>query len=109
LWTSPTYVNTGSPTQTNAPWHFDLDILCQKTGIGISAVSTSLTTTGFGGWSPAVTPAVGAVPNFGPVPGSVFTTFDSSVNQFICPCVTFGTGSASNTCTMTSCFVYGMN
>lgn len=109
LWTSPTYVNTGAPTQTNAPWHFDLDIMCQKVGVGVTAVSTALLTTGIGGWTPAVTPAVGAVPNYGPTAGTIMTTFDNSVNQFIWASITFGTGSASNTCTMTSMYIYGMN
>jgi hypothetical protein len=109
LWTSPAYPNQ-STAQTNAPWHFDLDVMCQKVGVGTTAVSTALLTTGLGGVTPAVVGATGAVPMFGPTPGAVITTFDSSINQFIWVSVTFGTnGSASNTCTMTSCYVYGMN
>lgn len=107
LWTSPVYAN-GAITQTNVPWHFDLDILCQKVGVGTVAVSTALTTTGVGGWTPAITPAVGAVPNYGPTPGAVITTFDNSINQFIWAAVLFSTATATSA-TMTSCYVYGMN
>ncbi len=108
LWTSPAYAN-GAITQTNAPWHFDLDIICQKVGVGTTAVSTALLTTGVGGWTPAIVPAVGAIPNYGPMPGAVITTYDQSINQFIWVGVAFSNASASNTCTMTSCYVYGMN
>jgi hypothetical protein len=107
LWTSPTY--TTAAVQTNQPWHFDLDMICQKVGVGSTAVSTALLTNGVGGISTAVTPAVGGVPNYGPTPGTVWTTFDNSINQFIWVGVAFSVGSASNTCTMTSCYVYGMN
>jgi len=108
LWTSSAY-NPQSVAQTNAPWHFDLDIMSQKIGVGVTAVSTALLTTGVGGWQPAVTPAVGVVPSYGPVPGSVITTFDSSINQFIWVGVAFSAALATWTCTMTSCYVYGMN
>lgn len=108
LWTSPAY-NPNSVAQTNAPWHFDLDIMSQKIGIGTTAVSTALLTTGVGGWTPAITPAVGLVPSYGPLAGNVMTTFDSSINQFIWAAVTFSAGLATWTCTMTSCYVYGMN
>jgi hypothetical protein len=109
LWTSPAYPNQ-STAQTNIPWHFDLDVLCQKVGVGTTPVSTALLTTGLGGATTAITGAVGVIPMFGPVPGNVLTTFDNSINQFVWVSVTFGTnGSASNTCTMTSCYIYGMN
>lgn len=108
LWTSPTY-NPQSVAQTNAPWHFDLDILCQKVGVGATAVSTALLTNGIGGYTPAITPAVGVVPNYGPTPGTVYTNFDASINQFIWFAVTFSAGASTWTCTMTSMYVYGMN
>jgi hypothetical protein len=109
LWTSPAYPNQ-SVAQTNIPWHFDLDVICQKVGVGTTIVSTALLTTGFGGVTTAVVNPVASIPMFGPVPGNVITNFDSSINQFIWVSVTFGTnGSASNTCTMTSCYIYGMN
>lgn len=108
LWTSSAY-NPQSVAQTNAPWHFDLDILCQKVGVGTTAVSTALLTSGVGGWTPAITPAVGAVPSYGPTPGAVITTFDASINQFIWAAVTFSAGLATWTATMTSMYIYGMN
>jgi hypothetical protein len=108
LWTSQAY-NPQSVVQTNANWHFDLDIMCQKVGVGTTAVSTALTTTGIGGIATAIVPAVGQVPNFGPLIGNVITTFDSSINQFIWVAVTFSAGLATWTATMTSCYVYGMN
>jgi hypothetical protein len=108
LWTSPTY-NPASVAQTNAPWHFDLDVICQKVGVGTTAVSTALTTTGVGGYTPAIVAAVGQVPSYGPTPGATITTFDNSINQFIWAAVTFSAGASTWTCTMTSCYVYGMN
>lgn len=108
LWTSSAY-NPASVAQTNAPWHFDLDILCQKVGVGSTAVSTALTTTGVGGYTPAIVAAVGQVPSYGPVPGNVITTFDSSINQFIWVGVAFSAAAATWTATMTSMYVYGMN
>ena len=108
LWTSPAYAN-GAITQTNCPWHFDLDIICQKVGVGSTAVSTALTTTGVGGWTPAIVPAVGAVPNYGPAPGAVITNFDQSINQFIWVGWAASAAATTWTCTMTSCYVYGMN
>ena len=105
LFTSPAYVNN-STAQTNIPWHFDLDILCTKVGVGSTAVSTSLLTTGVGGF----TAATAANSVWGAVPGNVMTTFDQSINQFIYVAVTFGTNaSASNTCTLLSSYIYGMN
>jgi hypothetical protein len=105
LFTSPAYVNN-STAQTSIPWHFDLDLLCTKVGVGSAAVSTSILTTGIGGF----TAATAANSVWGPVPGSVMTTFDQSINQFIYVAVTFGTNaSASNTCTLLSSYIYGMN
>lgn len=107
--TSPVYVNQ-STAATNIPWHFELDLLCTKVGVGTTAVSTSILTTGIGGLTTAVTGAVGVQPIFGALPGSVITTFDASINQFMWASVTFGTNaSVSNTATMLSCYVYGMN
>jgi hypothetical protein len=107
--TSPVYVNQ-STAQTNIPWHFEIDMLCTKIGVGITAVSTSILSTGFGGLAKAITGAVGVVADWAPMPGNVITTFDPTVNQFFWVSVTFGTNaSASNTCTMLSCYIYGMN
>jgi hypothetical protein len=107
--TSPAYPNQ-STAQTNIPWHFEIDMTCTKVGIGTTAVSTALLSTGFGGVLPAVTLAVGVIPLWGPLLGNVMTTFDSSINQYMWASVTFGTNaSASNTCTMLSCYIYGMN
>jgi len=106
--TSPAYSNS-SVAQTNAPWHFDIDLLCTKVGVGTTAVSTSILATGVGGWTPAIVPAVGAIPNYSPMPGSVITTFDQSINQFFWVSVTYNASSASNLCTMLSCYIYGMN
>jgi hypothetical protein len=96
LWTSQAY-NPQSVVQTNANWHFDLDIMCQKVGVGTTAVSTALITTGAGGITTAI------------VTGNVITTFDASINQFIWVGVAFSAGLATWTATMTSCYVYGMN
>ena len=105
FFTSPAYVNN-TTAQTNIPWHFDLDLICTKVGFGTTAVSTSLLTTGIGGF----TAATAANSVWGPVLGNVITTFDASINQFMWVSVTFGTNaSASNTCTLLSCYVYGMN
>lgn len=108
LWTSQAY-NPQSVAQTNANWHFDLDIMCQKVGVGTTAVSTALTTTGQGGITTAIVPAVGQVPNYGPLTGNVITTYDQSINQFIWVGVAFSAALATWTATMTSCHVYGMN
>lgn len=108
LWTSQAY-NPQSVAQTNANWHFDLDIMSQKIGVGVAAVSTALTTTGQGGITTAIVPAAGQVPNYGPLTGNVVTTFDSGINQFIWVGVAFSAGLATWTATMTSCYVYGMN
>lgn len=105
LFTSAAYVNN-TTAQTNIPWHFDLDIICQKVGVGVTPVSTALLINGIGGF----TAATAANSVWGPVLGNVVTTFDCSINQFIFGSVTFGTNaSASNTCTMTSMYIYGMN
>jgi len=105
FFTSPAYVNN-TTAQTGIPWHFDLDLICTKIGVGTTAVSTSILTTGIGGF----TAATAANSVWGPVLGNVITTFDNSINQFMWASVTFGTNaSASNTCTLLSCYVYGMN
>lgn len=108
FFTSSAYSNS-SVVQTNVPWHFELDMSCTKVGIGTTAVSTSVLTTGFGGYTPAIVAAVGSVPTFGPVAGNVITTFDASINQYIWVSVAFSTNSATNTCALTSLYVYGMN
>jgi hypothetical protein len=105
--TSPAY--SMAIAQTNAPWHFELDLLCTKVGVGTTAVSTSILTTGTGGITPAVVPAVGAVPLYGPMPGAVITTFDASINQFFWASATYSVSGAANTATMLSCYIYGMN
>jgi hypothetical protein len=103
--TTPAYVNN-STAQTNIPWHFEIDMMCTKVGVGITAVSTSILSTGFGGF----TAATAANSIWGPLLGNVVTTFDPTVNQFMYVSVTFGTNaSASNTCTMLNCYIYGMN
>jgi hypothetical protein len=105
FFTSQAYIN-GTVAQTNIPWHFELDLLCTKVGVGTTAVSTSILTTGFGGFLAALP----ANTFFGPVLGNVITTFDPSINQYVWWSVTFGTNSsASNTCTLLSCYIYGMN
>ena len=105
--TSPAYSNS-SVVQTNVPWHFDLDLLCTKVGVGSTAVSTSILTTGVGGYTPAIVAAVGSVPTYGPLAGNVVTTFDQSINQFFWVSVNFSSG-VTCTATMLSCYVYGMN
>jgi hypothetical protein len=103
--TSPAYPNN-TTAQTNIPWHFELDMLCTKVGVGTTAVSTSLLTTGLGGFTAATV----ANSVWGPLAGNVITTFDPTVNQFVWASVTFGTNaSATNSCTLLSFYIYGMN
>jgi hypothetical protein len=109
LMTSQAYVNAGV-AWSNIPWRFDIDLLVRQVGYGTAAVSTAILATGIGGVTPLVTPAVGAVPNFGPLPPSVTTTVDTSVNNWVWGAVTFGTNaSTSNTCTMLDMIVLGLN
>jgi hypothetical protein len=114
--TSPTALMTSqaypgqSTAQAAVPWRFDIDLLCTKVGVGTTAVSTSVLATGFGGFMPAVVLPVASIAPMGPLPPLVTTTIDSSATGFIYGAVTFGTNaSASNTCTMLSMYVYGMN
>lgn len=109
LLTTNAYANAGV-AWSSIPWRFEIDLLAKQVGVGTTAVATSILATGFGGVQPLVTPAVGAVPNFGPLPPNVTTTVDSSVNNWLWAAVTFGTNaSASNTCTMLDMLVFGCN
>jgi hypothetical protein len=95
---------------TSIPFRFEVDLLCRQVGIGTTAVSTAILATGFGGVSTAVTNAVGVVPVWGPIGPNVVTTVDASVNNWVNASVQYGTNaSASNTCTLLDCFVFGCN
>lgn len=109
LITSQVFPNQ-STAQTNAPWRFDIELLVRQVGYGTTAVSTAILATGVGGYSPAITGAVGVVAPYGPMPPNVVTTVDTSVNNWLWGAVTFGTNaSVSNTCTMLDMLVFGCN
>ena len=113
--TSTTLITTGlynnaSIAWSSIPWHFHINLLAKQVGFGTTAIATSILATGFGGVTPLVTPAVGAVPNFGPIGPNVTTTIDASINYYLWAAVTFGTNaSTSNTCTMLDMIVFGCN
>jgi hypothetical protein len=109
LLTSQVYPNQ-STAQTNVPWRFDIEFLARQVGYGTAAVSTSILATGFGGYTPAVVGAVGAIAPMGPLPPNVTTTIDASINNYLWAAVAFGTNaSVSNTCTMLNMCVFGCN
>jgi hypothetical protein len=109
LITSQVFPNQ-STAQTNVPWRFDIELLAKQVGFGTTAIATSILATGIGGYSPAITGAVGVVGPYGPMPPNVTTTIDASINYYLWGAITFGTNaSASNTCTMLTMDVFGCN
>jgi hypothetical protein len=102
--------NNASIAWSSIPWYFRINLHAKRVGFGTTAIATSILASGFGGVTPLVTPAVGAVPNFGPIGPNVTTTIDASINNYIWAAVTFGTNaSTSNTCTMLHMIVDGRN
>jgi hypothetical protein len=105
LITSQAYPNN-TTAQTNISWRFELDLLVRQVGIGTTAVSTAILTTGVGGF----TAATNANSIWGPLPSQVVTTVDTTSLNYLWAAVTFGTNaSASNTCTMLDMLVFGCN
>ncbi len=87
-------------------WQLDFQVLCRGAGYGTSSVSTSLLTSAliFINASSLGVTAVSDV-----VAPNLVTTIDASVIQWLYATVTFSTSSTSNSCTLDTVYLLGMN
>lgn len=89
-------------------WQWDFTILCRGVGYGTSATSTSLLSSATmaisSPYNSATTTSWVAV-----APPNSVTALDCSVNNWLVADVTFSTSSTTNSCTLESYYVCGMN
>ena len=89
---------------SGAGWQFDFTILCRGAGYGTSATSTSLLSSATMAVNNGTTAGIVTV-----APPNSVTALDCSVNNWLVASVTFSAGSTSNSCTLESYYVCGMN